>query len=573
MAKRTVPLERSQTGATPEPPLRKTGQGPDRPQEKGSTVVALPKRDSTISADTYKTWETGKKEAKRKRDPWVKVWQEVYDYCLPNREGFYDVPPGANRTDMIYDETAVQALPRLASRLTSGYFPEYGEIFSLAPGQDAPDYLKGPEGQAKFDELTMLIHQCWQNSNFFSEVSEGLVDFAIGTMNMCQEEGPFPMDLSFKAVPPTHLAILPGAGSSVRGWFQWRKTTLEDLRLEQPKAEFTERMTADLKREPRREITVDYATWETSTPGHPSWKHVVIVEAYKAAIIERKLEGEGACPWTTTRWAKTGFDVWGRGNVLNTMPAIKTCNLTVQMILENAELALGGVWTYDDDGVFNPDNIVLRPGTFIPKGIGSKVEAMVSPARFDVAQLVLQDMRMNIKKGLFVDEMDTPGKTPRSAYEIQSRLAEVARDLSAPGGRVVRECLVPNINRTIYILDKQGVLESLGLRVDGKRVKFRVKSPFLRGQDQIELTELLTGSQQIDAIFGPGTGAMTFKMEPTVAFITEKNGISPRLLNSKADVQAMMNKGAADAAAGGAIGGENGMDPAALAGVMQGGGG
>ena len=43
----------------------------------------------------------------------------------------------------------------------------------------------------------------------------------------------------------------------------------------------------------------------------------------------------------------------GRGPVLQAMPAIKTLNLTVQLILENAEMAIAGSYVYDDDGVFN----------------------------------------------------------------------------------------------------------------------------------------------------------------------------------------------------------------------------
>ncbi|GIR19712.1 MAG: hypothetical protein CM15mP34_2360 [Gammaproteobacteria bacterium] len=40
---------------------------------------------------------------------------------------------------------------------------------------------------------------------------------------------------------------------------------------------------------------------------------------------------------------------------------IKTLNLSVQLILENAEMAIGGAYVYDDDGVFNPDNITIQP--------------------------------------------------------------------------------------------------------------------------------------------------------------------------------------------------------------------
>jgi hypothetical protein len=219
------------------------------------------------------------------------------------------------------------------------------------------------------------------------------------------------------------------------------------------------------------------------------------------------------------------------------------------MILENAELALGGVWTYDDDGVFNPDNIVLAPGTFIPKSKEGKVEALQSAAQFNVADLVLADQRMNIKKGLFIDEMDTQGKTPKSAFEIQQRLAEIARDLSAPGARLVHECLIQQVNRTIHIFEQQGILDSMGLRVNGKQIKMTVKSPLLRGQDQVELNELMQWGQMMDALFGPNTAAMTLNRATTIPYISKRNGIPMTLIRSDEEIKADLAKAQAGAMA------------------------
>ena len=43
--------------------------------------------------------------------------------------------------------------------------------------------------------------------------------------------------------------------------------------------------------------------------------------------------------------------------VLQTMPAIKTLTSQSDLFFENAEMAIAGSYVYDDDGVFNPDNI------------------------------------------------------------------------------------------------------------------------------------------------------------------------------------------------------------------------
>ena len=500
-------------------------------------------------AETFKTYERLFTEANATRDPWIQIWQEIYNYTLPMREHFYQKTPGQQRTDLIFDETAVTGVPRFASRMTSGYFPQYGEIFSLALGPESPKHLQNPEGVAKVELLTDMVHRSWQQSNFSAEISEAMVDLGIGTANLCIEPGAFPGDVVFSAVPPTHIAILRGRGDTIRGWFTWCDMAVEDIQMMWPKGHYDDQFRNRLKTAPRDKEKVVRACWECGTAVSPEWKQIVVLSSVKKPIVEDTLKGHGACPWMTARWSKTGMDAWGRGPLQLIMPAVKTCNLTVQLVLENAELALGGIWVYDDDGVFNPDNIILQPGTFIPKGQGSKLEPLTSSAKFDVSQLVLADMRMNIKKGLFIDEMDAPGKTPRSAYEIQSRIAETARDLSAPGARVVNELLVPMVNRTIHIFEKQGILDMIGMKVDGKSLKLEVKSPFLRGQDAIQMNEMMQFAGQVNAIFGAGTSGLLFKRETSIPEMARRNGVSLSMLNTDEEVKAMMAPAAAGAGA------------------------
>jgi hypothetical protein len=497
------------------------------------------------NADTKKTYDKLYAEANRGRDPWIQLWQEIYNYTLPQREHFYQKTPGQQRTDLIFDETAVTGVPRFASRMTSGFFPQYGEIFSLAYGPESPRHLNNPQGLLKLELLTQMIHRSWQQSNFAAEVSESMIDLGIGTANVCLEAGDFPGDVVFSAVPPTHIAILRGRGDTIRGWFTWSEMALEDIYQQWPKGDYDDQFRNRLKSDPRGKEKVVRGVWECGTIVNPDWVSVVCCAgAANKLIVEERLRGAGACPWSTCRWSKTGMDAWGRGPLQLIMPAVKTANLTVQLVLENAELALGGVWVYDDDGVFNPDNIILQPGTFIPKSAGSTVAPLTSAAKFDVSQLVLADMRTNIKKGLFIDEMDTPGKTPRSAYEVQNRIAETARDLSAPGARITKELLVPWVNRTIYIFEKQGILESLGMRVDGKQLKLDVKSPFLRGQDQIQMNDMMQFAGQVNAIFGAGTSALLMKRQTAVPEMARRNGVSLSFLNSDEEVAAILAKGA-----------------------------
>ena len=60
------------------------------------------------------------KEADALKLQWKDKFEEAYEYCLPQRESFYDEEAGQKRTDKIFDETAVVGIQEFASRLQAG---------------------------------------------------------------------------------------------------------------------------------------------------------------------------------------------------------------------------------------------------------------------------------------------------------------------------------------------------------------------------------------------------------------------------------------------------------------------
>ena len=86
---------------------------------------------------------------------------------------------------------------------------------------------------------------------------------------------------------------------------------------------------------------------------------------------------------------------------MTALPDIKTANKVVELILKNASIAVTGIWLADDDGVLNPANIKLVPGSIIPKAVGSSgLTPLQAPGRFDVSHLVLEDLRARIRHAL-----------------------------------------------------------------------------------------------------------------------------------------------------------------------------
>ena len=110
-----------------------------------------------------------------------------------------------------------------------------------------------------------------------------------------------------------------------------------------------------------------------------------------------------------------------------------------------ASIAVTGIWQADDDGVINPATIRLVPGAIIPKAVGSAgLTALANPARFDVSQLVLDDLRRRIRHALLVDRLGPVTGTRMTATEVVERSAEMARLLGATYGRLQSEFSLDN---------------------------------------------------------------------------------------------------------------------------------
>lgn len=192
---------------------------------------------------------------------------------------------------------------------------------------------------------------------------------------------------------------------------------------------------------------------------------------------------------------------------MKALPDIKTANKVVELVLKNASIAVTGIWQADDDGVLNPANIRLVPGTIIPKAVGSSgLTPLEAPGRFDVSQLVLDDLRGRIRHALLVDRLGQPDAPTMTATEVLERSAEMARILGATYGRLQSELLTPLVMRALSILRRRGEIPDL--RVDGRVVDLTYQSPLARTQAQADAQNTLTWLTSVAGLGPEAAGAV-----------------------------------------------------------------
>lgn len=440
------------------------------------------------------------------RSTWEGTWSDCYDYTMPGHNGFTRSSPGDRGDDLIFDDTAVVGVQEFASRMIQGIVPDNARWIRLEPapaaiGQMSDAQIK--EIQAGLDEVTDYTFEIIHNSNFSQEAHEGFLDLAIGTASMTVEEGDSFNPIKFNTVPLHQVSLEAGPYDSVAGQFRKRKVRVDQIKVIWPEAKLNETLKRMTMSKPEEEVMVsEYTYRDWSRPQEFVYYYVVFLSREKHELYSEVYEGLGSSPWINYRWSKVAGEVYGRGPVYNGLAAIKTANLTVQLILENAELALSGVWQGDDDGVLNPANIRMIPGTVIPRSPGSRgLEALQFPGSFDVSQLVLSEMRHNINKALYNETLGRREGTPISATEVAERMAELSRQLGSTYGRLQAEFVFPVIRRVLYLLKQQGRVEIP--QVDGREIKIRAVSPMMRAQRNEDIAQHINFASVIGQLFGP----------------------------------------------------------------------
>ena len=474
-------------------------------------------------------------------DHWKDKYEEAYEYTMPQRESFYEETVGERRTDKIFDETAVVGIQEFASRLQAGICPTYGRWANFEAGSDIPPDSK-PDVNEQLDAITEYVFEVLGGSNFNQEIHECFMDLAIGTGVLLVEEGDALNPIKFNAVPLPRVMLNNGPDNKVDTVFRKRKISYDKLMIAYPKAEMSENMMRIIEQKKSEKATVVEGVFKMyDEPNVEKYKYCVVCMNEKEFIYETEFVGTGSNPYIVFRWNKASGEVYGRGPVFNAMAAIKTTNLTVELILQNAQMNISGIYTYEDDGVINPDNISLVPGSLIPVAPNSRGLIPLNAAgKFDVAQLVLGDMRQNIKKALYMESLGRPEGTPMSATEVSERMADLSRQIGSSFGRLQSELIEPLLRRIIRILTKQGRIEIP--RIDNREVTVISQSPLSQAQHQQDVAVVNNFNAILAQTFGPQILNLVVKQDEVARYLADKLGLPERLIRDPNEQQNLVKE-------------------------------
>jgi len=477
-----------------------------------------------------------------RKDLWRSIYEDCYRYALPQRnlyDGYYEGSiPGQNKMNMVFDSTAIHSTQRFANRIQSGLFPPYKKWCRLEPGDDIPPERRA-EVQQALDIYLEKFFTVLRQSNFDLAIGEFLLDLCVGTAVMLVQEGDDTAPITFTSVPQYLVALEEGPNGTVDNVYRKYKIRAEAISRQFPDAVLPDSLQRLINDKPQETVELIEAT--IIDPERKDYCYHVIYEKTKEELLMRRMD---TTPWVVSRYMKVAGEDFGRGPLVSAIPDIKTLNKTLELLLKNASIACAGVYTAADDGVINPANIRITPGSIIPVARnggpqGASLAPLPRSGDFNVSQIVINDLRMSIKKTLLDDTLPPDNMSARSATEIVERMKELAQNMGSAFGRLITETMTPIVAKVLNIMDKKGLIE-LPLKINGLEVKIVPISPLAKAQNLEEINEIMQ-FVQIAGSLGPG-GIAEMKPDLIATYIGDKLGIPSSLRTTPEEKQQIIQQ-------------------------------
>jgi len=472
-------------------------------------------------------------KALTKKENFRSLYEEAYEFALPQRnlyDGYYDGGvSGQKKMNRVFDSTAIASTQRFANRMQSGIFPPQRKWCRLEPGSDIPSDRK-QEAQAALDVYSDRMFDTLKQSNFDVAIGEFLLDLSVGTAVMMVQPGDETNPINFVPVPQYLVAFEEGADGQVDNVYRRMRIKGEVLKKQWPDIKIPQEMQRKIDEKPTEELDLIEATVQDQKRG--DYCYHVIDKASKTELVYRRME---TSPWIVSRYSKVAGEIYGRGPLITAMPDIKTLNKTLELVLKNASLAISGVYTAADDGVLNPNTVQIMPGAIIPVARnggpqGESLRPLPRSGDFNVSQIIMDDLRKNIKRILLDESLPPDNMSARSATEVVERMKELSQNLGSAFGRLINETMIPLVQKILAVMDTKGLI-NLPLKVNGLEIKIAAAAPLAQAQAMEEVEKVMQYAQIAQ---GAGPEAMsTLKVAKMMDFIAEQLGVPQAILTTE----------------------------------------
>lgn len=496
-------------------------------------------------------------QAKKERNSFQPLLDEAFKYAIPFRKSTRHTTTGANRVDDVFDHTAIDSAFRFAGKYQQDIWPPGQQNFSLEPGPIVIDQATRDQMSRQLAGISAVLQSFFDDGSFDLALHEIALDLSAGTGALFMPVSDDATELwDPMSVAIDELLFEAGPNGKICGIFWTRKMPRRVALETWPDGAFSPDMLQRMQSEPEGEIELHCDTIQVKADkrgGRAYWAHIVWMKEDEPSIYQSQTR---TCPWATPRYYRVPGETYGRGLVMLAMPTIKTVNTTARLQLMAAAIAMLGIYTARDDGVFNPDLSPLEPGVFWKVGanagpMGPSVSKFPDP-RLDLSNMVISSMQSGIRGTMMDQDIPADNAAVKSATEIMERVKRGASDHLGAYGRSIKELVIPVVKRVMEIAYNRALIPH-EIPLDQLLVRVRVKSPLAIAREAARVEKILQWLQMvlsISAALGSPAGATRIaKIEQALVEIGKDLGVDPRFIVTDAERAAMDKQDAQQAAA------------------------
>lgn len=428
------------------------------------------------------------------RSEHVEVWRKSYQYTYPMRQhGFFGeivtAENGLAELSRLNDSTTTEAVRNWASHMISGMTPSNALWFGL--------YMSGQADDEKrfLSQSARIIWENIHNSNFDSLAFEAMIDAACaGWFVLYIDESP-QGGYHFELWPISECFISssrPGQPvDTVYRKFQ--------LRADQAISEYGDNCSEKIKEaiannKPHEKFDFIHAI-EPRKDGYAGARFAKNLP-YSSIHIECKTKtllresGYHEIPVCVPRYMLIPGTPYPVGPVYDALPDAATLNKIREFEFANLDMAVGGLWIAEDDGVLNPRSIKIGARRVIIANSVDSMKPLQPSANFNIAFMSEDRIQGQIRKILLADVLPPLEGQPRTATEINQRMAWLRQMLGPIYGRLESEYLQVMIERCFGIALRAGAIGRPPQSMNGRIWHVRYESPLARAQKMNEVAAI-----------------------------------------------------------------------------------
>jgi hypothetical protein len=415
------------------------------------------------------------------------VWKQCFSYTYPLRGiGFFtqDAVGGASLAKTLQaamtDATGTDGTRILASALMSGLTPSSQRW----PVLDVDGVSDGSK-----QWLDLAAYSLWENihqSNYDAVAFDCMLDMAIaGQFALFCDKDRKRGGFVFEQWPlASTYCYSTQPGGLVDGVINEHQMSAEQMVADYGENMVSEKVLKAWSEKPDEMFTVVRAVHprEGATGNFARNLPVASIHFEKDSKKLLRESGYHEMPVGVPRWSVVPGTAYAFGPVFDALPDIKTLNKEVEYVLQNADMAIAGMWGAVDDGVLNAKGIKVGPRKVIVMNDKDSFFPLSPAGKFDVAALEIDRLQRSIRKVLMADQLTPQDGPAMTATEVSVRVELVRQQLGPVYGRLQSEFLQWLVTRTFGLSYRDGVFGEAPRELQGLPFSVQYNTPIARSQ-------------------------------------------------------------------------------------------